>query len=86
MSSILCPCALPGAAPACPLPQPDLFVCALEEWRGRASKPFPGLDPDTAALLLGWAARGHSWQPTPQLHKVGCQALPEHASCRTMGH
>lgn len=51
-------------------PQPDLFVCALEEWRSRGYKPFPGLDPDKAALLLGWAASGHGWKPTPQLHKV----------------
>ncbi len=57
-----------------PVPQPDLFVCALEEWRDRASKPFPGLDTDTAALLLEWAARGHGWQHTARLHKARCKA------------
>ncbi len=63
------------------MPQPDLFVLALEEWRGRASKPFPGLEPGTAELLLSWAARGHGWQPTHELHRVGCL----NTDCNTTG-
>ncbi len=55
------------------MPQPDLFVLAVEGWRGRDSKPFPGLETATAEMLLSWVARRHGWQPTPKLHRVGCE-------------